>query len=70
MIAVQEGDWVELGQELGRFLQVGSGAHIHFDVIEDNNRQCFTKYFSAEAYTEITSLIHYYHPDWNLCYVE
>ena len=70
MIDVQEGDWVEQGQEIARFLQVGGAAHIHFDVIENNGRQGHTKYYSPEAYVEIMDLIHSYHPDWDYCYIE
>ena len=70
MINVQEGDWVEQGQEIGKFLQVGGAAHIHFDVIENNERQCHTRYYSPEGYAEIMELIHYYHSDWDYCYIE
>ena len=70
MINIQEGDWVEQGQEIGRFLQVGGPAHIHFDVIENNERQCHIKYYSPEAYAEIMELIHFYHSDWNYCYID
>ncbi len=70
MIGVQEGDWVEQDQEIARFLQVGGSAHIHFDVIENNERQCHTKYYSQESYAEIMDLIHSYHPDWDYCYIE
>ncbi len=61
MIGVQEGDWVEQNQE---------SAHIHFDVIENNDRKCQVKYYSSEGYAEIMDLIHSYHPDWDYCYIE
>ena len=70
MIDIQEGDWVEQGQEIGRFLQVGGAGHIHFDVMENNERQCHTKYYSQEGYAEIMDLIHSYHSDWDYCYIE
>ena len=70
MIDIQEGDWVEQGQEIARFLHVGGGAHIHFDVMENNERQCHIKYYSSKGYTEIMDLIHSYHPDWDYCYIE
>jgi len=70
MIQVQEGDWVEQGQEFARFLNAGGGAHIHFDVIENHERQCHVKYYSQAGYAEIMDLIHSYHPDWNYCYIE
>ena len=68
MFKVQEGDWVELGQEIARFLYVNEGAHIHFDVIENNERSCPRKYFSSEAYDELIAMIKSYHHDWELCY--
>ncbi|QEE16864.1 M23 family metallopeptidase [Promethearchaeum syntrophicum] len=70
MITIQVDDWVEQGQEIGRFLQVGEGAHIHFDVIENNERQCHIRYYSPEAFIEIMELIHFYHSDWDYCYIE
>ena len=68
MIAVQEGNWVEQGQEIGRFLAVGGGAHIHFDVIEGNDQFCPQKYLSTNSYNELVSLVHSFHPTWDLCY--
>jgi len=68
MFSVQVGDWVEIGQEIARFLYVGEGAHIHFDVIENNERSCIEKYFSEEGYDEIMEMIHSFHPTWELCY--
>lgn len=68
MFAVEVGEWVEIGQEIARFLYVAEGAHIHFDVIENNDRSCIQKYFSTEGYTEIMEMIHEYHADWDLCY--
>jgi hypothetical protein len=68
MIAVEVGDWIEQGQEIGRFLAVGGGAHIHFDVIENNEKYCPQKYLSIDAYNELLSLVHSYHPTWDLCY--
>jgi len=68
MIAVVEGDWVEKGQEFARFLTVGNGAHIHFDVKEGKTKPCPMKYLSTVAYNELLSLVHSYHPTWDLCY--
>jgi len=70
MISVQKGDWVEKGQEIGRFLKIGDGAHIHFGVKERKNTYCPQKYLSTTAYNELLSLVHFYHPIWDLCYVE
>ena len=68
MFSVQVGDWVDIGQEIARFLYVAEGAHIHFDVIENNERSCVQKYFSVEGYNEIMEMIHGFHPTWELCY--
>ena len=68
MLKVQEGDWVEQGQEIARFLYVNEGAHIHFDVIEKNERTCPRKYFSTEGYVELIAMIKQFNPDWELCY--
>ncbi|MBY9001050.1 MAG: M23 family metallopeptidase [Candidatus Heimdallarchaeota archaeon] len=68
MFSVQVGDWIEIGEEIARFLYVGNGAHIHFDVIENNERSCVQNYFSEEGYTEIMEMIHSFHHDWELCY--
>ena len=68
MFKVQEGDWVEIGQEIARFLYVNEGAHIHFDVIENNDRTCPRKYFSQEGYDELIAMIKSFNPDWELCY--
>ena len=68
MFKVQVRDWVEIGQEIARFLKVNEGAHIHFDVIEKGERSCPKKYFSSEGYTELMEMIHSFHPDWELCY--
>ncbi|MEE9409424.1 MAG: M23 family metallopeptidase [Candidatus Heimdallarchaeota archaeon] len=68
MLKVQEGDWVEQGQEIARFLYVNEGAHIHFDVIEKNERTCPRKYFSPEGYIELIAMIKQFNPDWELCY--
>lgn len=68
LLDVSEGDWVELGQQIGTFLAIAPSAHIHFDVIESNSRTCPQKYFSTAGYTEIMSMIHSYNSTWNLCY--
>ena len=68
MFKVQEGDWVELGQEIARFLYVVESAHIHFDVVENNERSCPRKYFSQEGYDELIAMIKSFNPGWELCY--
>ncbi|MFX0042134.1 MAG: M23 family metallopeptidase [Promethearchaeota archaeon] len=71
LINCSVGDWIEIGQEIGRFLQVGPGAHIHFDVIEDDVRTRLDRYYSPAAYDRMMYLVHMWHPEWpHLCYDE
>lgn len=65
---VQKGDWVEKGQKIATFLEIGSGAHIHFDVREGGEKPCPSKYFDTNGYTELMEMIQSFHPSWNLCY--
>ena len=71
LINVSVGDWVEIGQEIGRFLKIGDGAHIHFDVIEDGVRTRLDRYYSLAGYNRMMDLVHLWHPEWPyLCYDE
>ena len=68
MISVKEGDWVEIGQDIARFLYVQEGAHIHFDVSYKGNQVCPKPFFSTEGYNEIMEMIHSFHLGWEMCY--
>lgn len=68
MLKVQEGDWVELGQEIARFLYIDESAHIHFGISFKRQDVCPRDFFSVEGYNELLGMIHEYHPDWELCY--
>ena len=68
MLQVSVGDWVQKGDVIAQFLNCNESAHIHFDVIENNQRYCPTKYYSPDGYTTMMDLIHSYHPTWELCY--
>lgn len=71
LINCSVGDWIQIGQEIGRFLNIGIGAHIHFDVIEDDVRTRLDRYYSPAAYARMMDLVHRDHPDWlYLCYDE
>jgi hypothetical protein len=71
LINVSVGDWIEIGQEIARFLEIGEGAHIHFDVIENDVRTRLDRYYSPEAYEKMMDLVHIWHPEWPyLCYDE
>ncbi|MHA1734367.1 MAG: hypothetical protein ACTSU5_20700 [Promethearchaeota archaeon] len=68
MLNVSVGTWVVKGQYLGTFLKIGSGAHVHFDVIEDEQKYCLEKYYGAPDLAELVELVHSYHPTWDVCY--
>ncbi|MFW9938753.1 MAG: M23 family metallopeptidase [Candidatus Thorarchaeota archaeon] len=68
MFKVKVGDWVQKGDVIADFLSCNESAHIHFDIVERGKYYCPVKYFSAEGYTQMMSLVHSYQPTWNLCY--
>ena len=55
MFLVEEGDWVEIGQEIARFLYVHESAHIHFDISFKGDQTCPKPFFSTAGYNEIAS---------------
>jgi murein DD-endopeptidase MepM/ murein hydrolase activator NlpD len=65
MILIHEGDWVELGQEIGHFLNNGTGAHVDFSVQINYIFQPLTPFYSLSEATELLSMIHVFHPTWN-----
>jgi murein DD-endopeptidase MepM/ murein hydrolase activator NlpD len=69
MLEVHEGDWVEKGDVIARFLHVESGAHIHFGVGLSNGQWVDPEpLFGPTDHAELLSLIHFYHPSWNISY--
>ena len=68
MLDVAEGDWVQKGDVIGRFLYVEDAAHIHFGVRGGDTWLDPEPFFGAADHTEIMSLIHSYHPGWELSY--
>jgi hypothetical protein len=68
ILQVEIGDWVQKGDVLAQFLQCNESAHIHFDITENNQKHCPTKYYSSEGYAQMIDLIHFYHSTWELCY--
>jgi murein DD-endopeptidase MepM/ murein hydrolase activator NlpD len=68
MFLVKEGDWVDVGQEIARFLYVNESAHIHFDIMHNNEAVCPKPFFSTTGYNEMMAMIHSFHPTWELCY--
>ncbi len=67
MLDIEIGDWIAKGDVIGHFLVIGSAAHIHFAVY-DGDAVCPRQFFSEEAYLEMMSLVHSFHPTWDLCY--
>jgi murein DD-endopeptidase MepM/ murein hydrolase activator NlpD len=68
MLTVQEGDWVQKGDVIGRFLHVEDAAHVHFGVTSGNDWLDPEPFFGVSDHTEILGLIGTYHPGWNLSY--
>ncbi len=68
MLKVEVGDWVAKGDAIATFLYCAEGAHIHFGVVQDNEWRCPALYLSQDAYGELLTLVHTFHPDWDLCY--
>jgi hypothetical protein len=68
MIYVKVGDWVDKGDVIARFFHVGSGAHIHFGVTIGNTWLNPEPFFGGADRIELLSLIHFYHPGWNISY--
>ncbi|MGY5852451.1 MAG: M23 family metallopeptidase [Candidatus Thorarchaeota archaeon] len=68
MLEVEEGDWVAKGNKIADFLNIGGGAHIHFDIWLDDEFSSIMNYITQETHDELLSLIHTYHPTWELYY--
>ena len=62
------GGWVDKGDVIARFFHVGVGAHIHFAVTMENAFLNPEPFFGGADRTELLSLIHSYHPGWNISY--
>jgi len=68
MLAVHEGDWVQKGDVIGRFLFVEDAAHIHFGVVTGNEWLDPEPFYGESDLTEILGLVNDYHPGWELSY--
>jgi len=67
MIDVEIGDWVVKGDQIGKFLRPTEYDHVHFSVYV-NDGICPRLVMGADDYNEIMSLVHSFHPTWELCY--
>ncbi len=67
MIDVEIGDWVAKGDQIGRFNRPTEYDHVHFSVYL-NDAICPRLVMGESDYNEIMSLVHSFHPTWELCY--
>jgi len=69
MLDIEEGDWVEKADQIGRLLSIQESAHIDFTVYKDPvGMTCPRPFFGETDYIEIMELVHTYQPTWDLCY--
>ncbi len=68
MLDIEIGDWVVKGDQIGRFLRPTEFDHIHFGVYLNDEAICPRLVMGETDYNEIMSLIHSFHPSWELCY--
>ncbi|MFW9843651.1 MAG: hypothetical protein ACFFEV_03670 [Candidatus Thorarchaeota archaeon] len=71
MIDVEVGDWVAKGDVVGRFLQPTTLDHVDFTVYLEHVTDlpsCPRLVMGLADYNELMSLVHSYHPTWELCY--
>ena len=68
-IDVVVGQVVALGDVIGRLLQVGAHAHLHFGLFEDWSQVCPEPFMSEAVRTELRDLIQSEpgHEDWEIC---
>ncbi|MHA2178577.1 MAG: M23 family metallopeptidase [Candidatus Thorarchaeota archaeon] len=68
MLEVELGDWVEKGEQIGRFLRPTEFDHIHFSVYVNEEAVCPGSVMGVDDYDDIMILVHSFHPTWDLCY--
>jgi murein DD-endopeptidase MepM/ murein hydrolase activator NlpD len=69
LLSVHVGDWVAKGTPIGSILAFNSSAHLHFYVWQNgDNSVCPQPFYGAADLAQMLTLVHTYHPDWNLCY--
>lgn len=71
MLDVEIGNWVEKGDQIGRFLRPTEYDHIHFGIYLNDEAICPRLVLGENDYNEIMSLIEVFHPgeNWQLCYL-
>ncbi|RDE17783.1 MAG: hypothetical protein C4K49_01035 [Candidatus Thorarchaeota archaeon] len=68
MLTVQEGNWVQKGDMIGRFLAVEDSSHVHFGVVCGNEWIDPKPFYGPSDLAEILEFIHTYQPTWDLSY--
>jgi hypothetical protein len=68
MLEVEVGDWVEKGEQIGRFLRPTEFDHIHFSVYVNEEAVCPESVMGEDDYNDIMILVQSFHPTWELCY--
>jgi hypothetical protein len=68
MLEIEVGDWVEKGEQIGRFLGPTEFDHIHFSVYVNEEAVCPGSVMGEDDYNDIMILVQSFHPTWNLCY--
>jgi hypothetical protein len=69
MLVVQQGDWVQKGDVIARFLHAEDGAHIHWGIRVQNEWVDPEPFFGPSDRGELLSLIDAYHPGWSISYL-
>jgi len=67
-ILVSEGDHVLQGDLIGYLHYEIPGAHVHFDLYQDDQSICPEGYFSSSAVMEILNILHQTFPNAIMCY--
>ena len=68
MLDIEIGDWVVKGEQIGRFLTPVALDHVHFAVYI-GDAICPRLVMGQTDYDEIMTLVHSFHPTWELCYL-
>ena len=66
-IDVVVGQTVALGDVIGRLVQVGQHAHLHFGLFENWSQVCPEPFMSEAVQKELTDLIQRDNPTWKIC---
>ncbi len=71
LMAVSQGDHVKQGDLLGYLYDPDptAGAHVHFTLNLNDQPVCPEPYFTYKARKSVLDVIHDYHPDWRMCYL-